>query len=290
MTTQSTGRQERAGLSTALRFARENPVTLFAMSGLTLIVILALLGPVITRYDPLASDVPHALRPPDGMHWFGTDELGRDVFSRVLAAARLDLAIAVSAVGLSMAVGVTVGCFSGYHGGWLDRITGRIVDVLTAFPLFVMAMALVAVLGNSVENLVYSTAIINFPFYIRIARAEVAARRQLGWVEAAHVSGNGPSRIVLMFLLPNIMPTIAVQASLNLGWAILNAAGLSFLGLGITVPTPEWGIMVANGAHFMSSGRWWLVVFPGCALMATILCFNLMGDGLRDLLDPRTRA
>lgn len=285
--TNFTMRSKRFGVG---RFIRQQPVTALAIAGLSIIVLLAALAPVISPYDPLASDVPHALVAPDGQHWFGTDELGRDVFSRILAAARLDLSIAVSAVTISLVAGVTVGCFCGYQGGWLDRVTGRIVDVLTAFPLFVMAMALVAVLGNSIANLIYATAIINFPFYIRIARSEVAARRNLGWVEAAHVSGTSPTRIVLMFLLPNILPTIVVQASLNLGWAILNAAGLSFLGLGIPVPTPEWGVMVANGAHFMSSGRWWLVVFPGGMLMVTILCFNLLGDGLRDLLDPRTRS
>ncbi|GBQ29645.1 ABC transporter permease [Gluconacetobacter azotocaptans] len=277
-------------VSPAARFFSHSPTTGIAAGGTLMLAFLALTAPWISPYDPLASDVPHALQAPGPHHWFGTDELGRDVLSRVLAAGRLDLTIAVSAVSLSLAAGVTVGCFCGYLGGRLDRLVGRVVDVLTAFPLFVLAMALVAALGNSVENLIYATAIINFPFYIRVARAEVAARRHLGWVEAAHLSGNGTSRIVIAFLLPNILPTVAIQASLNLGWAILNAAGLSFLGLGITVPTPEWGVMVANGAHFMSSGRWWLVLFPGSVLMLTILCFNLLGDGLRDLLDPRTRT
>lgn len=272
------------------RFITSNPVTGLATVGLITLVALACLAPWITPYGPLASNVPEALQAPSLHHWFGTDELGRDVLSRVLAAARLDLAIAILAVGLSLVSGVSVGCVCGYMGGHIDLIISRIVDVMTAFPLFVMAMALVAVWGNSVQNLIYATALINFPFYIRISRAEVSARRSLGWIEAAHISGNNTLRIVFMFLLPNILPTIAIQASLNLGWAVLNAAGLSFLGLGITVPTPEWGIMVANGAHFMSSGRWWLVIFPGSVLMLTILCFNLLGDGLRDFLDPRTRV
>ena len=155
-----------------------------------------------------------------------------------------------------------------------------------AFPLFVLAMAMVAALGNRVENIIYATAIINLPFYIRFARAEINVRRNPGWVEAARACGDSHFSVVLRFLLPNVLPAMAVQISLNLGWAILNAAGLSFIGLGVQPPTPEWGIMVAEGARFISTGKWWLVAFPGLALMLTVLCFNLLGDGLRDMLDP----
>ena len=269
---------------------RGNPVTALALGGVLLLVAVALLAPWLAPYDPIATDVDIALRPPSATHWFGTDQLGRDILSRLLFGARLDLAIAVSAVILSFAIGAVIGSFCGYLGGRLDRVVGRFVDVLMAFPLFVLAMALVAALGNRVENVIYATALINLPFYIRFARTEVAVRRNAGWVEAARASGNGGARIVLCFLLPNIMPNIAVQISLNLGWAILNAAGLSFLGLGITAPTPEWGIMVAEGARFITAGQWWLVAFPGLALMLTVLCFNLLGDGLRDILDPRMRT
>ncbi|PZP46612.1 MAG: peptide ABC transporter permease [Azospirillum brasilense] len=269
---------------------RGNPVTALALGGVLLLVAVALLAPWLAPYDPIATDVDIALRPPSATHWFGTDQLGRDILSRLLFGARLDLAIAVSAVILSFAIGAVIGSFCGYLGGRLDRVVGRFVDVLMAFPLFVLAMALVAALGNRVENVIYATALINLPFYIRFARTEVAVRRNAGWVEAARASGNGGARIVLCFLLPNILPNIAVQISLNLGWAILNAAGLSFLGLGITAPTPEWGIMVAEGARFITAGQWWLVAFPGLALMLTVLCFNLLGDGLRDILDPRMRT
>jgi peptide/nickel transport system permease protein len=162
--------------------------------------------------------------------------------------------------------------------------------VMMAFPLFVLAMAMVAALGNRVENIVIATAVINLPFYIRFARAEVNVRRNLGWVEAARASGESHASVVLRFLLPNVLPAMAVQMSLNLGWAILNAAGLSFIGLGVRPPTPEWGIMVAEGARFISTGKWWLVAFPGLALMLAVLCFNLLGDGLRDILDPRMRT
>ncbi|WP_145145752.1 ABC transporter permease [Roseomonas gilardii] len=269
---------------------RGNPVTALALGGVLLLIAVALLAPWLAPYNPVATDVNIALRPPSYTHWFGTDQLGRDILSRLLFGARLDLAIAVSAVILSFAIGAVIGSFCGYLGGRLDRVVGRFVDVLMAFPLFVLAMALVAALGNRVENVIYATALINLPFYIRFARTEVAVRRNAGWVEAARASGNGGARIVLCFLLPNILPNIAVQISLNLGWAILNAAGLSFLGLGITAPTPEWGIMVAEGARFITAGQWWLVAFPGLALMLTVLCFNLLGDGLRDILDPRMRT
>ena len=269
---------------------RGNPVTAIAAAALSLIIVAALFAPWLAPYDPIASDVAHALQPPNAAHWAGTDQLGRDILSRILVAARLDLSIAVSAVSLSFIAGATVGGFCGYRGGRLDRWVGRIVDVLMAFPLFVLAMALVAALGNRVENIVIATAIINLPFYTRFARAEVNVRRDSGWVEAARACGEGDLLVVLRFLLPNVLPAMAVQISLNLGWAILNAAGLSFIGLGVTAPTPEWGIMVAEGARFITTGQWWLVGFPGLALMLTVLCFNLLGDGLRDILDPRMRT
>jgi peptide/nickel transport system permease protein len=266
-----------------------DPLTAAAALGTALLVAVALLAPWIVPYDPLASHAAAALSPPSAAHWAGTDQIGRDVLSRLIAAARLDLFIAAAAVSLSFAVGAVVGAFCGYAGGLLDRIVGRCVDVLMAFPLFILAMALVAALGSGAGNIIYATAIINLPFYIRFARAEVNARRGAGWVEAARLAGSSHRRVVLFVLLPSILPVMMVQVSLNLGWAILNAAGLSFLGLGVQAPTPEWGIMVAEGARYISSGKWWLVVFPGLALMGAVLCFNLLGDGLRDLLDPRGR-
>jgi peptide/nickel transport system permease protein len=269
---------------------RGNPVTAVAAAGAIILCLLAIIGPSIVPYDPIASNVANALKPPSAQHWAGTDQLGRDVFSRLVVAARLDLAIALSAVSLSFAIGAVIGAICGYMGGRVDRYVGRFVDILMAFPLFVLAMAMVAALGNRVENIVIATAIINLPFYIRFARAEVNVRRNAGWVEAARACGDSHTSVILRFLLPNVLPAMAVQVSLNLGWAILNAAGLSFIGLGVKPPTPEWGIMVAEGARFISTGKWWLVAFPGLALMLTVLCFNLLGDGLRDILDPRMRT
>ena len=268
----------------------ENPVTGLAFGLFVLIVLAAILGPSIVPYDPLASDTQAALQPPSATHWFGTDQLGRDIFSRVVVATRLDLGIAVASVALVFVLGGLAGVAAGFFGGWTDRIVGRIADTIMAFPLFVLAMGIVAALGNSVTNIVIATAIINFPLYARVARAEANVRREAGFVQAARLSGNSEARIVLGHVLPNIMPIMVVQMSLTMGYAILNAAGLSFIGLGVRPPQPEWGIMVAEGSAFIVSGEWWIALFPGLALMLAVFCFNLLGDGVRDLVDPQRRT
>ncbi len=268
----------------------ENPVTVFAFSLFLFIVFIALFGPWLAPYDPLATEAANTLQPPTWAHPFGTDHLGRDVLSRVMVATRLDLGIALAAVLLSFAIGSALGCSAGFWGGWTDRIVGRLSDTIMAFPLFVLAMGVVAALGNSVENIIYATAIINLPFYARVARAETSVRRNAGYVQAARLCGSTDTRILATQLFPNILPPMMVQVSLNMGWAILNAAGLSFIGLGVRPPTPEWGIMVAEGATYIVSGEWWLALFPGAALMLAVFCFNLMGDGLRDLVDPLRRT
>jgi peptide/nickel transport system permease protein len=268
----------------------ENPVNLAALALLAVLLCCAALGPWIAPYDPIATNTAMALQPPSAAHWFGTDQLGRDVFSRVVVATRLDLGIAFAAVLLSLSAGAVLGAAMGYFQGWLDAVGGRVTDVLMAFPLFVLAMAMAAALGNSVFSVVCATAVVNLPFYIRLARAEASIRRGMGYIEAARVGGSGPARILRVFLLPNILPPLVVQASVNLGWAVMNTAGLSFIGLGIRAPRPEWGIMVAEGAQFVISGRWWIVAFPGLALMLAVFCFNLLGDGLRDVVDPRRRT
>ena len=268
----------------------DNPVTGLAFALFVLIALGALFGPLIVPYDPLASNTSATLQPPSLQHWFGTDLLGRDIFSRVVAATRLDFAIAVASVALVLVVGGLAGIAAGFFGGWTDRIVGRISDTIMAFPLFVLAMGIVAALGNTVTNIVIATAIINFPLYVRVARAEANVRREAGFVQAARLSGNGDLRILLVHILPNIMPIMMVQISLTMGYAILNAAGLSFIGLGVRPPAAEWGIMVAEGATFMVSGEWWIAFFPGLALMVAVFCFNLLGDGLRDIIDPQRRT
>jgi len=268
----------------------ENPLTLVAGIMFLALIIAALFGPLLVPYDPLVSDGSQTLKPPSWAHWFGTDQLGRDVFSRIVVATRLDLAIAVTAVAISFIIGSALGSLAGFFGGWLDGIVGRLTDTIMAFPLFVLAMGIVAAMGNTVENIVYATAIINLPFYARVSRTEVNIRRSADYVLAARLAGNSSLRLLATQIYPNTLPPLMVQVSLNMGWAILNAAGLSFIGLGVRPPTAEWGIMVAEGAGYIVSGEWWLALFPGAALMLAVFCFNLMGDGLRDLFDPLKRT
>jgi peptide/nickel transport system permease protein len=269
---------------------RSNRVTTLAFALFAVLVVLAILGPSLVPYDPLASSAAQSLQSPSFAHWFGTDNVGRDVFSRVVVATRLDMLISVSAVALAFVLGSALGSLAGYYGGWFDRISGRLIDTIMAFPLFVLAMGIVAALGNTVINVVYATAIINLPFYARLSRTEVMVRRNAGYVLAARLSGNRGLRILATQIFPNTLPPMMVQISLNLGWAILNAAGLSFIGLGVRPPTAEWGIMVAEGANYIVSGEWWLAIFPGLALMLAVFTFNLLGDGLRDLVDPQRRT
>ena len=282
------------GIATTLAHARyvlaANLVTAFAFALFAMILLTALIGPYIVPYDPLASDTAAALKAPSATHWFGTDQLGRDMFSRVIAATRLDVFIAIASVALVFLMGGLAGVAAGFLGVWTERIVSRIADTIMAFPLFVLAMGIVAALGNTVENIILATAIVNFPLYARVARAEANVRREAGFVQAARLSGNGEMRILLAHVLPNILPIMVVQMSLTMGYAILNAAGLSFIGLGVRPPTPEWGIMVAEGAAFMVSGEWWNAFFPGAALMLAVFCFNLVGDGLRDIVDPQRRT
>ncbi|NEQ52763.1 MAG: ABC transporter permease [Leptolyngbya sp. SIO3F4] len=281
---------QKSSLAQARYIISENSITFGSFLLFFVFVLFALFGNVIAPYDPIASNASVALSPPSINHWFGTDDLGRDVLSRVLVATRLDLGIAVVAVALSFALGSILGTCAGYFGGWCDRIISRVIDTLMAFPLFILAMGLVAALGNTVENIIYATAVINLPLYTRVVRAEILVRRDAGYVEAARLAGNGHLRIMAAHLFPNVLPVMMVHISLNMGWAILNAAGLSFIGLGVRPPTPEWGIMVAEGATYIISGEWWLAIFPGAVLMLAVFCFNLLGDGLRDLIDPRMRT
>jgi peptide/nickel transport system permease protein len=290
----ATGVPQRSGFARAFAHFRyvmtSNPVTFGAFLLLAGMIVIALFGPALVPHDPLATLADKALKPPSADHWFGTDHLGRDVFSRVVVATRLDLLISVSAVAISFICGATLGACAGYWGGWFDRLSGRLLDTIMAFPLFVLAMGIVAAAGNTIQNIVIATAIINLPFYARVARAEVSIRRNAGYVQAARLSGNSEFRILLLKILPNTLPPMMVQLSLNMGWAILNAAGLSFIGLGVRPPAAEWGIMVAEGANYIVSGEWWLALFPGAALMLAVFTFNLLGDGLRDLVDPLRRT
>jgi peptide/nickel transport system permease protein len=254
---------------------------------LAIVVVMALFGWWLAPYDPLATEPLSALQPPSWAHPFGTDSLGRDVFSRTLSAARVDLMVAIVAVLASLTVGALLGAAAGWAGGWADRLVGRIIDTIMAFPLFVLAVGIAAAMGNSLSSVILATAIVNLPFYVRQTRTEVNRRRNAAYVEAARLAGFSPVAIVGLHIMPNLAAPLAVQSSLNMGWAILNAAGLSFIGLGIRPPTPEWGILVSDGATYIFSGEWWLFVCPGAVLMMAVLAFGLVGDALRDRLDPR---
>jgi len=277
-------------LKHARHILAENPTTGIATVMFLVFLLMALFGPWLVPFDPLDTSAGKPLSAPGASHWFGTDALGRDIFSRVVVATRLDLGIAFSAVLLSFVIGMPLGLAAGFLGGWWDRIVSRGADTIMAFPLFVLAMGIVAALGNTVGNIILATAVINLPFYIRVARAEANVRRNAGWVEAARLAGNNDLRILAVHVFPNTLPPAMVQVSLNMGWAILNAAGLSFIGLGVRPPEPEWGILVAEGAQFIVSGEWWVSFFPGAVLMLAVFTFNLLGDALRDIFDPRKRT
>lgn len=253
---------------------------------------IALLGPVLVAalgLDPDRPDIAQALAPPSPRHWFGTDQIGRDLFARVVLATRLDLAMALGAVALSAGVGGTLGAGGALLGGAPERLLHRTVDVAMAFPLFIVALALTAVLGNGVGSVVLATALINLPFYTRLAGAEVGVRLHAPYVAAARLAGWRETRILARVLLPNVLPSLISQMSVNLGWAMLNGAGLAFLGLGIRPPTAEWGVLIGEGARFMMTGQWWLATFPGLALCAAVLAVSVAGDRLRDYFDPRRR-
>lgn len=277
-------------ITSTLQFGlRRDNLTSITLLVVIFVCIVALFGPFLASHDPLATDTANALKPPSWHNPCGTDQVGRDIFTRIIFATRLDLFISVGSVVLALVLGSLMGAFAGFFGGWVDRLVMWVVDTIMAFPLFLLAMAIVAALGNSLENIIYATALVNIPFYARTVRAEIAQRREAGFVDAARISGNGPFRILAVHLFPTTIPQLVVQMTLTMGWAILNAAGLSFVGLGIRPPTPEWGIMVAEGASFIVTGEWWVALFPGLALVAVVLSLNLLGDGLRDIVDARDR-
>ncbi|EEA01309.1 binding-protein-dependent transport systems inner membrane component [Burkholderia sp. H160] len=249
------------------------------------LLAVAIVGPSFVA-DPSAPDVAHTLSQPSLAHWFGTDAIGRDLFARVVVATRLDLSIALGAVGLAALAGSVFGAASGFAGGRVDRLLQRVVDVLMAFPLFVVALALVAVLGNSVNSVVIATALINIPFYARLARAEIATRREANYVRAARLLGWSDTRILLRILLPAALPALCAQMTVNLGWAMTNSAGLSFLGMGVRPPAAEWGVLVGEGAPYMMTGQWWLATFPSLTLALAVFLLNGAGDRLRDAFDP----
>ena len=267
-----------------------NTLSLAACGLIAAVALAAALAPVIMPYDPDAPDAERALQPPSARHWLGTDLYGRDQLTRIVYAGRVDLLVALSATAIALSLGAVVGAVSGYRGGWIDQVLMRVIDTVQAFPSFILAMGIAAALGNSVTNIVIAIAVTHVPIYGRLVRGEMLRIREMEYAEAARTVGNRQRRIIFHHLLPNCIPPVVVQATLAMGFAILTVAALSYIGLGIRPPTSEWGAMTAEGAGYIVSGEWWIFLFPGLAIMATVLSFNLVGDALRDVLDPRMKG
>ncbi len=280
----------RRGAAAVWRRLRRNSLSLGALVVIFAIVALALGAPLVAPYDPDAPSAEDALQVPSWRHWLGTDIYGRDQLSRIVWAARVDLLVALAATATALSAGAVVGAVAGYRGGAVDQLVMRAVDTIMAFPAFILAMGITAALGNATSNVVLAIAITHVPIYARLIRGEMLRVREMEYAEAARTVGNRQRRIIFYHLLPNCFPPVIVQATLAMGFAILTVASLSFIGLGIQPPQSEWGAMTAEGAGYIVSGEWWLFLFPGLAIMATVLAFNLVGDTLRDLLDPRMRG
>lgn len=258
-------------------------------AALLLFLLAATAAPVLTRYDPTAQKLADALLSPSAAHPLGTDHLGRDMLARLLYGARYSLFVGFGAVAMALAIGVPVGAVSGYYGRWVDLVVQRVVDVILSFPGFLLALSLVAVLGVGLENVILSVGISSIPAFVRLVRASTLSLREQEFVEAARCVGCRDARIIALHVLPNTIAPIIVQATLGLGSAILVAAGLGFLGLGVQEPTPEWGTMLGEGRQYIFAATH-VVTFPGLAIFVTVLAFNLVGDGLRDAIDPRLRG
>jgi peptide/nickel transport system permease protein len=249
---------------------------------LVLVALAAVFAPLLSSWGPLEIDPLAPRKPPSSTHLLGTDANGMDIWSRVLFAARLDLGIAIASVVLGVLLGTAIGLVAGYRGGWFDDVVMRVVDVFQAFPTFILALAVAALLGGSSINLVITLAIVYAPSYARLIRAEARSVRESSFVDAALVSGTSTGGILWRHLLPNCLTPVRVIAPLNCGWAILTLAGLSFLGVGVPVPTAEWGAMINLGTSDVVAGRWWTSVPPGVALIICVLGFSLLGEGLQD--------
>lgn len=270
----------------ARRFMR-NRLSLLGLAVLAVWIGIALLAPVLAPHDPVEVRLDVRLLPPGNGSALGTDYYGRDILSRILFGARYDLLIALFAVGVAVGVGAPVGVAAGYYGGRLDNMSMRLMDVIMAFPGLVLAMALASVLGPGLEKAILALAIVGIAGYARLARASTLSAREEIYVEAARAMGASDASILWRHILPNIVSPLVVRATLGMGFTVLLAASLSFIGLGAQPPTPEWGAMINEGRNQLITGRWWVSTFPGLAIMSLVLGFNLLGDGVRDVLDPR---
>ncbi|MBC6502941.1 D,D-dipeptide ABC transporter permease [Citrobacter freundii] len=265
---------------------KSSPLTLVGGVIIVLILLLMVLSPWITPHDPNAIDLSARLLPPSATHWFGTDEVGRDLFSRVLVGSQQSVVAGLVVVGIAGGAGSLLGCLSGVMGGRADAIIMRMMDIMLSIPSLVLTMALAAALGPSLFNAMLAIAIVRIPFYVRLARGQTLVVRQFTYVQAARTYGASRWHLISWHILRNSLPPLIVQASLDIGSAILMAATLGFIGLGAQQPSAEWGAMVAIGRNYVLD-QWWYCAFPGAAILITAVGFNLLGDGIRDLLDPK---
>lgn len=265
---------------------RRNRSAMLGMVIIVFFVAVALFAPWIAGQDPLKVSFTTIRKAPSALHWFGTDELGRDLFSRMIYGARASLLAGTVSVIIALAVGVPLGLLSGYFGGWLDGIISRITEALFSIPFLILAIALAAFLGPSLTNAMIAIGVSASPLFIRLARGQVLSVRNEDYVQSTRSLGASDRRIILRHVLPNIMPALIVQATIQIAVAIIAEASLSFLGLGLQPPDPSWGSMLNTGKNFMTQAPW-MSILPGCAIFLTVFGFNLLGDGLRDALDPR---
>ena len=267
---------------------RANPMALVGLGIVLLLVLVAALAPVLATHSPILQDLARRLQPPSTEHWLGTDELGRDICSRLIWGSRITLTVVGLVAIIVGPVGLLVGTVAGYAGGWLDTVLMRVTDVFLAFPRLILALAFVAALGPGIENAIIAIAITAWPPYARLARAETLTVRRSDFIAAAQMQGASPLRIVLFHIAPLCTSSLVVRLTLDMAGIILTAAGLGFLGLGAQPPAPEWGAMIASGRAYLLD-QWWVATMPGLAIVLVSLGFNLLGDGLRDVLDPKQR-
>jgi peptide/nickel transport system permease protein len=265
---------------------RKNPLAVTGLAIVLLLILVAVLAPVLPLQSPIAQSLGDRLQPPSAAHWFGTDELGRDIFSRICFGARITLTIVIMVVAIVVPIGLLVGTISGYVGGPLDIVLMRITDIFLAFPRLVLALAFVAAIKPGLESAIIAIALTSWPPYARIARAETLTLRQADFVRAARLQGASPLRILWHHIVPLCTASVVVRMTLDMAGIILTAAGLGFLGLGAQPPLPEWGAMISTGRDYLLD-QWWVATIPGLAIFAVSLGFNLLGDGLRDVLDPK---
>ena len=283
----------RQGSSPAVRALRRDRLAVASIAFLILVVLASLFAPFITPFAEQGAGAPNIVEkfaPPSATYWFGTDQLGRDVLARVLYGGRTSLLAAFGIVFLALISGTTLGAIAGYAGGWLDEIIMRITDIFLAFPPLLLAITIAAVLEPNLNNTILAVALTWWPWYTRIARGQAISLRERAFVQAAKGLGANDKRIVSKHILPNLMTPILVQATLDLGTAIMTVTGLSFLGIGVQAPTADWGVMVNEGRLFVQSGVWWVATFPGLMIFLSTLAFNLLGDSVQVVLNPKTRG